>query len=222
MNIVIAGEGKEIHFLIKTFISQGHHVVFINNNEEQCKKFARLHEEIDVVLGDPTKPEVLEDAEIDYAHVVISLMNYDPDNLVVCQIAKEMYGVKKTFAVVNDPKNIAIFKKLGVNTVISTANIISSIIEQKVSVEDITNLISVDEGKVSVIEITINSDSPVINKTLAEISIPNSAVVGCILRSGEALIPRGNTVVLENDRLLVICLFEYQHELFKMFRGREE
>ena len=55
MNIVIAGEGKEIHFLIKTFISQGHHVVFINNNEEQCKKFARLHEEIDVVLGDPYK-----------------------------------------------------------------------------------------------------------------------------------------------------------------------
>ena len=58
-------------------------------------------------------PNVLEDAGAVYANLVIALTQYDPDNLVICQIAKAMYGVKRTVAVVNDPKNISIFKKIG-------------------------------------------------------------------------------------------------------------
>ena len=114
MNIIIAGGRKEIHFLIKNFTSKGHHVTLINNDEEYCKNFARIHEKIDVVLGDASMPNVLEDAGAVYANLVIALTQYDPDNLVICQIAKAMYGVKRTVAVVNDPKNISIFKKLGI------------------------------------------------------------------------------------------------------------
>lgn len=58
MNIIIAGEGKEIHFLIKSFTSKGHEVIVINKDEETCKKkIARIHETITVVCGDPTKLE---------------------------------------------------------------------------------------------------------------------------------------------------------------------
>ena len=57
MNIIIAGEGKEIHFLIKSFTSKEHEVIVINKNEETCKKIARIHETITVVCGDSTKLE---------------------------------------------------------------------------------------------------------------------------------------------------------------------
>ena len=222
MNIIIAGGRKEIHFLIKNFTSKGHHVTLINNDEEYCKNFARIHEKIDVVLGDASMPNVLEDAGAVYANLVIALTQYDPDNLVICQIAKAMYGVKRTVAVVNDPKNISIFKKLGIDTVISTVNIVSSIIEQKISVEEITNLIPLAEGKVSITEVVITKNSPVLNKTLAEINIPYSAVIGCIIRNEEGIIPRGNTVVMEKDRLITLCLPEAQSEMLNIFIGGTE
>lgn len=222
MNIIIAGGRKEIHFLIKNFISKGHHVTLINNDEEYCKNFARIHEKIDVVLGDASMPNVLEDAGAVYANLVIALTQYDPDNLVICQIAKAMYGVKRTVAVVNDPKNISIFKKLGIDTVISTVNIVSSIIEQKISVEEITNLVPLAEGKVSITEVVITKNSPVLNKTLAEINIPYSAVIGCIIRNEEGIIPRGNTVVMEKDRLITLCLPEAQSEMLNIFIGGTE
>ena len=222
MNIIIAGGRKEIHFLIKNFTSKGHNVTLINNDEEYCKNFARIHEKIDVVLGDASMPNVLEDAGAVYANLVIALTQYDPDNLVICQIAKAMYGVKRTVAVVNDPKNISIFKKLGIDTVISTVNIVSSIIEQKISVEEITNLVPLAEGKVSITEVVITKNSPVLNKTLAEINIPYSAVIGCIIRNEEGIIPRGNTVVMEKDRLITLCLPEAQSEMLNIFIGGTE
>ena len=222
MNLIIAGGRKEIHFLIKNFTSKGHHVTLINNDEEYCKNFARIHEKIDVVLGDASMPNVLEDAGAVYANLVIALTQYDPDNLVICQIAKAMYGVKRTVAVVNDPKNISIFKKLGIDTVISTVNIVSSIIEQKISVEEITNLVPLAEGKVSITEVVITKNSPVLNKTLAEINIPYSAVIGCIIRNEEGIIPRGNTVVMEKDRLITLCLPEAQSEMLNIFIGGTE
>lgn len=222
MNIIIAGGRKEIHFIIKNFISKGHHVTLINNDEEYCKNFARMHERIDVVLGDGSMPNVLEDAGAIYANLVIALTEHDQDNLVICQIAKAMFGVKKTVAVVNDPKNVEIFKKLGIDTVISTVNIVSSIIEEKISIEEITNLIPLAEGKVSVTEVVITENSPVLNKTLAEINIPYSAVIGCIVRNNEAIIPRGNTVIMEKDRLITICLPEAQSEMLKISIGGTE
>lgn len=219
MNIIIVGEGKELHFLIKSFISKGYNVTLINNDREVCKKFAREHEDIEVVYGDATKPVILEDAGAVYTDILIALTSHDPDNLIICQMAKELYGVNRTFAVVNDPKNVEIFKKLGLDTIISTVNIISSMIEQKVSVEEITNLISLDEGKLSIFEMKITESSPIIGKKLSEIKIPNSAVIGCIIRDGEAVIPRGDTIIYFQDKLIVLSLPNEQRQLFNILSG---
>lgn len=221
MNIIIVGEGKEVHFLIKSFTSKGHHVTLIINDREICRKFSKEHEEIDVVFGDATKPAILEDAGAIYTNIVIALTKHDPDNLMICQMAKELFGVDRTFAVVNDPKNVEIFKKLGLDTIISTVNIISSMIEQKISIEEITNLISLDEGKLSIFEMKITESSPVIGKALSEINIPNSAIVGCIIRKGEAVIPRGDTQICFDDKLIILSLPAEQGKLFNILSGEE-
>lgn len=219
MNIIIVGEGKEVHFLIKSFISKGHNITLIINNKEMCKKFAKEYEEIDIVYGDATKPAILEDAGTVYSDIIIALTPHDPDNLMICQMAKELYGVSRTFAVVNDPKNVEIFKKLGLDTIISTVNIISSMIEQKVSIEEITNLISLDEEKLSIFEMKIVKNSPVIGKMLSEINIPNSAIIGCIIREGEAVIPRGETKICFDDKLIILSLPSEQGKLFNILLG---
>lgn len=220
MNIIIVGGGKEVHFLTKSFISKGYNVTIVNKNEDYCKKLARIHEKAKIVYGDGTKPYILEDAGAAYSQMVIALTPKDPDNLVICQVAEKMFKVRKTFAIVNDPKNIDIFKQLGVDTVISTADIISSLIEQKISIDDITNLIPIEEGKVAIMEMEINEDYPVIGKKLSDVNIPKDAVVGCIIRNGGAVIPRGNTIINENDKLIILSIPKVQSDVLRILRGR--
>lgn len=219
MNIIIVGGGKQVHFLTKSFISKGYNVTIINNDERYCRKLARMHK-ANIVLGDGTKPYILEDAGAAYSAMVIALTTDDPDNLVICQIAEKMFKVQKTFAMVNDPKNIDIFRKLGVQNVISTADIISSFIEQKISIDDITNLFPIEEGKVTAMEIEINKQFPIVNKSLSQITLPKDTIVGCIIRGKEAIIPRGDTIIKEQDKLIILCLPMIQSETLKVIRGR--
>ncbi|MFO7929087.1 MAG: TrkA family potassium uptake protein, partial [Candidatus Humimicrobiaceae bacterium] len=125
MNIIIVGGGKKIHFLTKSFISKGHNVTVINDDREFCRKLAKRYS-AKIVNGNGTKPYILEDAEVTAADLVITLTPKDQDNLVICQLASKLFGVEKTLALVNDPENIEVFDKLGVDTTISTPGIISS------------------------------------------------------------------------------------------------
>ncbi|MBS4536479.1 TrkA family potassium uptake protein [Clostridium sp. D2Q-14] len=220
MNIIIVGGGKEIHFLTKSFISKGYNVTIINDNKEDSKRLAKTHEKAVVVNGDGTKPYVLEDAGAAYCHMIIALTPKDPDNLVICQISDKMFKIKKKFAIVNDPKNVKVFKKLGVDTVISTASIISSLIEQRVSVDDITNLMPIEAGKVAMMEIEVKEDYPILNNELKDISLPKDAIISCILRKSEAVIPRGDTGIEKGDKLIILSLPKVQSEVLKVIRGR--
>jgi K+ transport systems, NAD-binding component len=109
MKIIIVGGGNNVYFLTKVFISKGYDVTIINSDKEECIKLARIYN-IVTVHGDATKPYILEDAGAAYTDLVISLTGKDQNNLVICQISEKIFRVKKTFAVVNDPNNVEIFK----------------------------------------------------------------------------------------------------------------
>jgi trk system potassium uptake protein TrkA len=219
MNIIIVGGGKKIHFLTKSFISKGYNVTIVNDDYDYCKKLDKMHD-AKIVYGDGTKPYILEDAGIAYCNMIIALTPKDPDNLVICQIAQKMYDVKKTFTIVSDPQNIDIFKKLGIDTVISTSDIISSLIEQRVTIDDINNLMPIEEGKISIMEVDINPDNPIIGQALSDVKLPEESIVGCIIRGDSAVIPRGNTKIIESDRLIILSLPGTQSEVLRVIRGR--
>lgn len=222
MRVIIVGGGKIVHFLTKSFVSKGYEVTIIHNDKEYCGRLAKKHPDTVVIWGDGTNPQVLEEAGAAYTHAIIAVTLNDPENLVICQVAQKLYQVSKTFAMVNDPRNVDVFKQLGVTTVISTAQIVSSMIEQKVFLEDIINLTPIEEGKVALIELEVQEDYPIINKTLAELDLTKDAIVGCILRKGEALIPRGDTTIIEGDKMIILALPKSQSHVLKALSGRVE
>lgn len=135
MNIIITGNREETYFLIKSFLENGYTLTYINNNPEISRKISKAYENCQVICGDPTNPNILNETEIYFTDLLTASEDYDPDNLIICQIAKNIYSVEKTLAIVNDPKNIKIFKKLGIDIVVSTTNTIFSLIEKNISVE---------------------------------------------------------------------------------------
>lgn len=219
MHIMIVGGHSKVHFLVKKFMTEGRKLTVIHKDEDECKKLSKIHK-VSIVHGDGTDPAVLEDAGVMDCDVVIAISNSDAENLVVCQVAGRAYGVERTLAVVNDPEHVEVFKRLGVSTVISTADIIESIIDQQVSVEEIISLMPIEEGKIDIMDIEIGDDFASLGKSLAEISLPEDSVVGFIIRGELKMVPRGNTVIKEGDRLIILALSSVQPKVIKAIKGR--
>lgn len=204
MKVLIVGGGKSVYFLCRAFLAKGHQVTLINRDQDECVRMARRLKAT-VVLGDGSAPAILEDAGVNGADAVLAVTPNDQDNLAVCQLASVQYGVPRTVAMVNDPDNEAVFKKLGV-AAFSTTRTIASMIEQRTALDEITNLIPVGEGKVNITEVVLGAASPVVGKKLRELSLPKDSLVAVVLRAGEPIIPRGDTELRGEDRIVLITL----------------
>ncbi|CDG37660.1 K+ transport system, NAD-binding component [Acetivibrio thermocellus BC1] len=221
MFIVIAGGGKIGYYLVKTLLPYKHKIAIIESKENVCIKIANeLH--IPVINGDCTDLEILSEVELEKADVFIAVTGKDEDNLISCQLAKRNFGVKRTISRVNNPKNIEIFQKLGVDLAVSSTSIIAELIEQEVDYTGIKTLMKLRSGRLVLSEISITKNSPACNKCLKDIDIPKDCVLVSVIRGEEVIIPNGFTELKENDSIIAVSSKEDQDELKEYFVGKEK
>ena len=213
--ILIVGGGKLIYFLTRVLLSKGIKVTIINKDKDECVHLARALNAT-VVFGNGSDPTVLDEAGAGAVDSIIAVTPNDQDNLVICQIAKLRFSVRQTLALVNDPDNEEVFKALGVSA-FSTTRIISNLIEQKSGFEEISNLIPVGEGKVTIAEIIIEDSSPVIGKSLRDIYMPPQSLIGYVVREGQPIVPRGDTTLFAGDHVIIIALPEQYGQVLSLF-----
>lgn len=203
MKIILIGGSKLAYFLAKQFASKNYQTTIINSDFDEAKTLSRSLKTT-IIHGEGSNPTILSEAGAYQADVVLSLTSQDEDNLIACQIAQKEYGVPRTIALVNDPENQQIFEKLGITVAFSATQIIASLIEQQTASGDIQNLLPIAEGKVNVTEVALETDNPVVGKTIDELQLPIGSLIGCILRQGEVIVPNGENSLKALDRLIVI------------------
>ncbi|MEG1583558.1 MAG: NAD-binding protein [Anaerovorax sp.] len=129
MNIVIAGGKSKADFLIEALLKKKHKLIVLNSDEDYCEYLTQTHK-IPIFFGEPTKIYNLEDAGVRGADIIIALMPRDSDNLAICQAGKRLFDVKRAVAIVTNPMNVEIFKKLGVNTAISATYYLANVVAE--------------------------------------------------------------------------------------------
>lgn len=218
MNIILVGGGKLIYHLAKKLISKGHFITIINKDQELA---ADLSKDINgtIVFGDASEKMVLEDAGAYKADVLVSLTQKDHNNLFICKMAKKYFGVKQTTALVNNPENENLFNKLDINSIFNITDLISSLIEQSISSDNINNLTMIEDGKLSIFEVEVEENSAAAGKEIKEIDLPLTIILGGIIRNGEIQIPRGGSKIEVGDKIVIISLPEEQAEAIKVFGG---
>lgn len=202
-HILLIGSFNKARSLAHSLINKNYRVTTINKDYQYCLTLAEI-DSLVVIHGDGTKPYVLEDANVKDADIVIALTSNDDVNLVICELCKKKFGVKKTISLVNDPKNTDLFYRLGIDSVVSAVTAITKIIEQQAFLEGIATVIPTGEARISIAEVPIPRYAPVVNKKLWEINLPQEVIIGCILRGENSLIPRGDTRILAGDLLILI------------------
>jgi len=215
--LLVGGRSKAMS-LAASLIIKGYQVTVINETYEDCMKLAEINK-LAVIKGDGTKPFVLEDASAGDADIAIALTSKDEDNLVICELCKKKFHVKKTVALLTDPKKMDFFYKMGIDSVVCAIIGITLIIEQKALVDKIATLVPIGEGRVSIAELPISAAAPAVGKKLWEINLPKQVIIGCILRGDTALVPRGDTRILAGDMLVLISSDKQEMAAIKELTG---
>ena len=204
LNICVVGGGKVGFYMAKTLLEHGHHPSVIETDPRLCARIAnRL--DIPVICGDGTSLEVLEAAGCADCTTLVAVTGNDEANLIACQLAKKVFGIKKTVARVNNPKNAPVLKQLGVDIAVSSTDNLARLLEREVETAAIRQLLSLASGTASLTEILIPEDFKYAGQKLMQIQMPQDTVVISVTRAGELIVPRGNTKLLPGDRVLTLA-----------------
>jgi trk system potassium uptake protein TrkA len=202
--VIDAGGGKVGAYVARTLLRTGHEVTLI---EQEPERFAKLEEEFEhqVHLGDATELYVLERAGIGRPpDLVIAVTGDDEDNMVICQLAREKYGVQKTIARVNDPRNQAYFDLLGISPPVSATSGILALVEHEVPEHDMIHLLELRKENLEIVEVLIDKDSPSAGKRVERLRLPDGARLISVMRDGAAEIADGATELRAGDQVLAI------------------
>lgn len=220
MKAIIVGGGKVGFYLAKTLSERDYSVTIIEQDKEQSRYCAN-NLEAEVNCGNGTTVEALEASGADKADCVIAVLGKDESNLVCCQIAKNRFGVKKTIARVNNPKNADALKKLGVDIVISATDNIIQLLEHEVDLSAMKELLRLEGDEASLVEITLPEKYALEGKALSQLELPPNCNIACISRGGRTIIPRGGTMLISGDNLLVVMINSAEKELRKALKIKD-
>ena len=216
-SVLISGKYEMIKQMSVSLLNKKYRVTAICQDYDKCQELSEL-KGLDVYFGDATKPYVLQEAGIYGFDIAIAVTENDDANLVFCELCKKKFHIYKTICTINNSENTAFFRQMGVDGVVCATNAISGLIEQQAFVDEITTVIPVGDRKLSVSEVTISGQSNVCGKTLAEIQMPKDTIVGCVLRQENTIIPKGNTMILPGDLLVLLSGLKQAEDMQILFR----
>ncbi len=217
--VLLIGGFNKTKSLAVSLIKKGYHVTAINNDMEKCKVLAEI-EKLTVFNGDGSKPFVLEDASAYNADIAIALTERDDDNLVICELCKKKFNIKKTVALIFDPKKTEFFYRMGIDSVVCAITTIAGIIEQQAFLDEMATLVPVGEGRIRIAQVPISQTAPAVDKKLWELSLPKDVIIGCVLRGDKSMVPRGDTRILAGDVLVLISTDEHETAAVRELTGR--
>ena len=226
MRIVIAGAGA-VGFHLAELLSKENQDITVIDTNEQVLQHVATHLDVLTIQGDASSINILKQARISEADLMLSVTTSETTNLLLAILAKQM-GAKKTIARVNNPEYFEAtqkknFQQLGVDVLISPILLAAQEIERLLKRGSFTDVFEFEKGMISVVGFTLDTTCPLINRTIADIdqSNPEFTFRGvAILRNDETIIPRGKTILRKGDHLYIAVRKKYMDKVMA-FVGKQ-
>ena len=219
MYVVIVGAGKVGLNLARELISRNHEVTAI---EHQLERYVVVEEELEhaVQPGDGSEMWVLERAGIERADMVIAVTGDDEDNILICQMARERYGVDNIIARCNNPRNLQHFELLGVNPAVSATDLILRLIEHDIPEYGLLRLLDLPREHIEIIELEVAEGSLAAGQTVRDLGLPNGSLVIAIMREGGGFVPVAESQIQAGDEVLLVLDTVLEDEVTEVFAER--
>lgn len=211
MRIIIAGAGDVGFHLAKLLAYENQDIVLIDKDPERLSQAASSLD-VATIKGSSTSYSILEDADVAGADLLITVTSSEETNLTTAIIGKHL-GAKKTIARIENleyllNKEKLDLKELGIDEIISPESLAAKEIKRLLKEVALTDTFDFDQGRLSLIGVTIDENSQLRNKTMMEAARLNpeqNFVTVAILRNNNTIIPHGENRFMEGDHAYFIA-----------------
>ncbi len=201
--VVIVG-GSEIGFHVARLLEQrGLSPRLVEQDRDRARELAELLPDTLVMESDATDMGFLEREHVGDADILVSTLDSDEKNLLECLLARRL-GVERTVAVIDRTSYVDIFETVGVDIGLSPREVVAEEITRFTQSGRAENLAFIETDKAEILEIEVDEDSVLVGRAISESihDLPKGVVIGAIIRDGEYVVPRGDTVVEPNDHVV--------------------
>ena len=207
MRVVIAGAGSVGRSIASELVGNGHEVLLIDHNADDVQS-SRVPD-ASWLLADACELTALHEAGLEECDVIVAATGDDKVNLVVSLLAKTEFGVPRTVARVNNPKNEWLFDEgWGVDVAVSTPRLITALVEEAVSVGDVVRIFEFQQSQAVLVEMTLPETSPWAARRVGEIPWPPDTVLTCLVREQRAIAPSDDDLLEAGDELILVTSVE--------------
>ena len=213
MKLVIVGAGKVAYYLIRE-LTREHEIIIVEQDEAAA---ARVANQLTVVVvhGDGTSAVVLEPL-CHGADMLIALTGKDENNLIACQVAKRHLNVPHTLARVNNPRNLEVMEKFGVDKSFSGTKVLAEMIEQEIDYLGLRIVHEISNSDRVLIEFALSPLSKACDKRLIDFEFVSGArVVVITTKEGLVITPDGNTLMHAGDLIMMVCAHNNLESIWK-------
>ncbi len=205
--VFILGGTRLARMAAAMLVERGVNTTLIEEDPIRCRAIAEALPEVMVVCGNPADPKILRQEGVGKADEVLALTGWDSDNLLGAQVAKAL-GAGEVTARFTDTELVGLLAGDAVDATVSPRLSAANEILRFVRRGMILAAVTIPGSRAEAIELEVSPNSPAIGRTLREINLPKTLIIGGVQRNGEAFVPRGNTEIKEGDHLIAVALPE--------------
>jgi trk system potassium uptake protein TrkA len=220
MKVIIVGGGQVGAYIAHTLLNNNIDVKIIENRPGIFEKLVNDFPDDVVVVGDGTSHEKLIEAGIVDCDVLVAVAGADETNLVVSTLAKLEYGVPKTIARVNNPKNEWLFNhQMGVDVHLNQADLMSRMIIENIDLSNIETMMKLSKGDYSIIKIKVMPISKAKNTAIKDLQLPNRSLLIAINRIDQVILPKGDIRIAEDDEIIALVHDQEKDAITNLFQN---
>lgn len=217
-NVMIMGGGRIAIYLANLLTEMDMKVKILEIDKEKCVELSELLPGTLIINGDGSDEELLQSENISDMDVFISMTGIDEENLMSALIAKQN-GAKKVIAKISRLNYVKVAKNLGVDNVISPKTITTNQILTFIKRNNVETLHRIIEGKAEIMEFIVGKNSKIIDSKIRNLKLPEDSIVATIVRRNEIVIPHGDDIVRDGDRVILIVKNSEVNELKDIVAG---
>jgi len=202
--VVIAGGGN-IGFRLAKALEKDNQVKLIERDARRARRISELLENAIVLAGDAADEELLIEENIDSADVFAALTNSEEANILSAMLAKRL-GANKVMALINKPSYAELMESGSIDIAISPQTVTIGSLLAHVRRGDVVRVHSLRRGAAEALEIIVHGSSRssrVVGKHIGDITLPEGASIGAIVRGDEVIMAHHNTVIQPDDHVIL-------------------
>lgn len=207
--VMIIGGGKIAYYLCKSLENINIKTKIIERDRKTCHFLAQNLPKVDIIHGDGTDNQILEEEGIHEVDAFVSLTGIDEENIIMSMYA-DSKGVSKVITKISQSTFKDMIDTFNLDTVISPKELTATRILQYVKAmnnsygSQLNSLYRIVNDKVEVLEFSVSATGRVVNQPLRDLKFKKGMLIACIVRNGKIIIPGGDDKIMVGDNIIIV------------------